>query len=177
MAKLVKCKTCQADISNTTKHCPSCGGKVKKPFYTRWWFYVIVVFFIFALIGSGGDKTSTETSSPDNPTVAEVKAVEVESEPKVDEVKKEKYEIVGELTEEKDSFAIYISGIIKNNAGKEISYAQITFNLFDKDGNQLGTAMANISNLAKDATWKFKAMGINTDDAVASYKLAEITGF
>jgi hypothetical protein len=55
---------------------------------------------------------------------------------------------------------------------------QISFNLYDKDGNQIGTAMDNINNLEPNGTWKFKAMGMDSDSNKAvKYKLAEISGF
>ncbi|MRT18405.1 zinc ribbon domain-containing protein, partial [Vitellibacter sp. q18] len=103
----------------------------------------------------GNDDGTNKTASVDKP----------------EEPKKEKYEIVGDITSETDSMATYIKGVIKNNSGHDISYAQVTFTLYDKDGNQLGTAMDNINDLKKDGTWKFKAMGMNTDGEIASYEL------
>ena len=32
-AKLIKCKSCGADIAANAKTCPQCGAKNKKPFY------------------------------------------------------------------------------------------------------------------------------------------------
>lgn len=49
--------------------------------------------------------------------------------------------------------------------------------MYDKDGNQIGTALDNINNLEKDRTWKFKAMGMGKSGEVDSYKLAEIVGY
>ena len=54
---------------------------------------------------------------------------------------------------------------------------QVTYNLYDKDGVQLGTALANINNLEANGTWKFKAIGTGEGSQVASYKLVEITGW
>ncbi|WP_330611298.1 FxLYD domain-containing protein [Clostridioides difficile] len=144
------------------------GLKTKKPFYKRGWFIVVVVFVLLYAIGtSGSDDTETDDGASQTASIDKPK----------EEVKKEKYEIVGEVTSETDSMATYIKGVIKNNSGHDISYAQVTFTLYDKDGNQLGTAMDNINDLKKDGTWKFKAMGMNTDGEIASYELSEITGF
>ena len=63
-----------------------------------------------------------------------------------------------------------------NNTGREKSYVQVTFNLYDANGNQIGTAMDNINNLAPGGTWKFKAIAL-TSESFASYKLAEISGW
>lgn len=164
MSKIIKCRTCGIDIASSAKTCPGCGAKNKKPIYTKWWVWAIAIVVIGAAIGGGEEASSGGTSA--NGTT-QVKANE----------KKEKFEIVGDVTEESDQFATYISGVVKNNSGKDCSYAQIQFTLYDKDGNQIGTALDNINNLEKDGTWKFKAMGIGENGEVASYKLAEITGF
>lgn len=73
--------------------------------------------------------------------------------------------------------AFYIEGTIKNNTNKNYSYVQVTFNTYDKDGAQLGTAIANINNLEANGVWKYKAMAMTSSDEIASYKLVEITGF
>ena len=69
-------------------------------------------------------------------------------------------------------------GTIKNNRNKKYSYAQVTFNLYDKNGAQLGSAIANINNLEPYGKWKYDAIGlISNPEEVASYKLGEIIGF
>lgn len=158
MAKIIKCKTCGADMASNAKSCPGCGAKNKKPFYTKFWFWVLVLF----VIGVAGNPSSS--SSSNDAVVSNNQTT-----------KKEKFEIVGDVTSESDQFATYISGVIKNNSGKDCSYVQITFNMYDADGNQVGTALDNINNLEKSGTWKFKAMSIEKE--ATSYKLAGITGF
>ncbi|MDR0839245.1 MAG: FxLYD domain-containing protein, partial [Oscillospiraceae bacterium] len=86
-----------------------------------------------------------------------------------------KFELIGEVTAEKDTFALYITGTLKNTTKKTYSYAQVTFNLYDADGNQIGTAFDNINNWEAGGTWKFKAMGMENE--AASYKLVEVTAF
>ena len=66
MAKLVKCRTCGADISSSAKICPQCGAKNKKPIYKRWWFWVIIIMVIIGAGGNGsnrGEDESVKTSS------------------------------------------------------------------------------------------------------------------
>ena len=161
MAKIVKCKTCGADMASNAKSCPGCGGKNKKQIYKKWWFWVLVIIIIGAVAGG----SESQSTSKDGGTQNEVAT------------KKEKFEIVGDITNESDMFAVYLSGVIKNNSGKDCTYVQVTFNLYDKDGNQIGTALDNINNLEKDGTWKFKAMGMGESGEVDSYKLAEIVGY
>lgn len=69
MSKIIKCKTCGADIASSAKACPSCGAKNKKPFYAKWWFWVLVILIIGAIAGGGESDSSSSTeqtiSTPD----------------------------------------------------------------------------------------------------------------
>ena len=88
----------------------------------------------------------------------------------------DKYSIDGEeLTG--DAYSCKISGVYTNKADKDLSYVQVSYNLFDADGNQIGTALANTNNLADGGTWKFEAFGSAAVDEVASYKIGDVTGF
>ena len=68
-----------------------------------------------------------------------------------------------------------ISGMLKNNPAQRPSYVQVSVNLYDEEGNQIGTAMDNINDLEAGGTWKFEA--VSWEEGGASYRLAEITGF
>ena len=68
-----------------------------------------------------------------------------------------------------------VVGKIKNQGKNAVSYAQITFIVYDAAGNQIGTALDNINNLEAGATWAFDA--VIFEDNVAKVKLGEITGF
>ena len=70
----------------------------------------------------------------------------------------------------------YVVGTIKNNnAAKTYGYVQVTINLYDKSGAQVGSTLANINNLEPGGVWKFKAPMLQQD--ATSYKIKEITGF
>lgn len=62
-AKLIKCKSCGADIAANAKACPQCGAKSKKPFYKKWWFWLIVVFVVIGSAGGDSDETPTPEES------------------------------------------------------------------------------------------------------------------
>ena len=168
MAKMIQCKSCSKEIASNAKSCPGCGAKNKKPFYLRGWFIALAIFVIIGAIGGAG---SDDTTTDGGTTGTGTEKVENTT------PKKEKFELTGEVDQETDQFATYLKGVIKNNSGKDCTYVQVTFNLYDADGNQIGTALDNINNLEKDGTWKFKAMGMDVDGEIASYKLAEITGY
>ena len=141
--------------------------------YKKWWVWVLL--FSLAVASSTvqdsvdyPSSTSTSTSTSTSQQSAEKYNVPV--------VTKSKYELIGTPTDTRDMFAIYINGTIRNNTSRTCSYLQVTFNLYDAAGNQVGTAFDNITNLEAGGTWRFKAMGIN-DDSITSYRLAEIEGY
>ena len=76
-----------------------------------------------------------------------------------------------------DDYTTTISGTFTNLTDSQLGYVSVSYNLFDADGNQLGTAYANTSNLDADGTWKFEAVGMYDQAKIASYKLADVTGF
>nr|WP_317286203.1 FxLYD domain-containing protein [uncultured Parolsenella sp.] len=76
-----------------------------------------------------------------------------------------------------DDYTTTISGTFTNLTDSQLGYVSVSYNLFDADGNQLGTAYANTSNLDAGGTWKFEAVGMYGQAKIASYKLADVTGF
>jgi hypothetical protein len=68
-----------------------------------------------------------------------------------------------------------IMGTVKNNGGNTYKYVQVTINLYDSSGAQVGSTLANINNLEPGGTWKFSAPILQKD--TTSYKVKEITGF
>lgn len=121
-------------------------GKVLK-----WIGIGFVIIIALAIIGSlGGDKDTTQPQKKPDLEVIESKF-------------------------EKDTFGGYIVGTVKNNTKKQYKYVQVEINLYDKDGNQVGSTMSNVNNLEPGATWKFKAPVF--EEKAASFKIKEVTGF
>ena len=58
----MKCKKCGNEVDKKAVICPGCGCKIKKPFYTKWWFFGILIILVIAVASSGND-SSTDTSS------------------------------------------------------------------------------------------------------------------
>ena len=68
-----------------------------------------------------------------------------------------------------------ITGVAKNTSGKSYSYASVEFSVYDATENNLGTAIANINNLASGDTWRFSATLLAFPDTKpATYKLADV---
>lgn len=75
MSKMIKCKTCGADIAHNAKSCPQCGAKNSKPFYKKWWVWGIALIVIIAFSSNSGNKsgnnntTNSSTTAADNPNI------------------------------------------------------------------------------------------------------------
>lgn len=130
--------------------------KQKKPIYKRKWFIAIVVIIVLGVIFSPKEEKAKVVDKPTSETSQEKGKEEAKPEEKV------AYEIT-DLKVDESGFAPKATGILKNNTDTDKSYIQITFAVKDKDGNKLGTAMANINNLKAGETWKFEAISLNTD--------------
>ena len=57
-----------------------------------------------------------------------------------------------------EEYSSYIVGVVQNNTEDSFTYAEIRFFLYDKNNNQIGTALANIAGLEAKGKWKFKAL-------------------
>ncbi len=61
------CSKCGFQYSKKIKKCPRCNKKYKQPFYNKWWFWLFVVFLIFAFYPHSENilekQTLLETSS------------------------------------------------------------------------------------------------------------------
>lgn len=161
MAKLVKCKDCGKEVSESAKVCPGCGSKIKKPIYKKVWFWIIIVFVIIGF-ASGETKESNKSSSKNDKTPTN---------------KKENLVLEEGHTGAPDEYGIayYIEGYIKNNSDKEYSYVQVEFTTYDAEGNTLGSCLDNNSGLDADGRWKFKALCSGKAEQIASYKFKKIT--
>ena len=87
------------------------------------------------------------------------------------------YEL-SEVNASGDQFARYITGVVKNNTGKDLSYVQILIPIYDNSGNKISDAIDNINNLKANSTWKFKAMSAGNDEKWSySPHSADIVGY
>ncbi len=155
------CKECGAEISSSAKECPKCGKKQKHTGVRVLIALIIIIIGIGAIAGGSSNQNTTTGGSSTTQ-------------------KQEKFTLQEGHTGSSDQYGMSytIEGSIKNNTNKQYSYVQVTFNLYDTDGAQIGTALANINNLEANGLWKFKAIGsLGNGKSVATYKLMEITGW
>lgn len=161
------CEECGEKILRGDRRCAKCGKRVKSDSIV---IKIIIAIVVIAAIGGIGYAiyyfTTLNSINNAAKTISDV----------VENISKDKFSLESsELV--KGEFGLQsIEGTIKNNTNDTYSYVQVVFNLFDEDGNQMGTAMANINYLQANGTWKYKATALTTDD-FARYELAEITGW
>lgn len=69
-----------------------------------------------------------------------------------------------------------ICGTILNNSDRNLSYAEVSVNLYDASGATIGSNLDNINDLEAGKKWKFE-ITITTDRPVANYKISGISGY
>lgn len=157
-----KCKYCQSEIDLKAKICPNCRKKQGMP---KWISILLIIIGIILIATAGSDES---TGSENNNSGSNNNSGNIEQ--------KEKFSYT--ITDEyNNTWSHYIEGTVTNNRDKNYSYVQIEFICYDKDGNNLGTAMDNTNNLLGGQTWKFKAMGLFTDATADRCDFHEITGW
>ena len=160
--------------------------------FKKWWFWVIVILVLsnikFAMLfameameendyketnietisaESGNTETNIETISAESKNT-ESKNAESENANLIND----RFELInGEL----NVLNGVIIGSLKNTTSVTYDCGIVTFNLYDADGAQIGTALDTIYNWEPGGVWKFKAPISNQD--VASYKLVKVEAF
>lgn len=62
----MKCKKCGQEVDKKAIVCTGCGCKIKKPIYTRWWLWLIVIIAVVVISASQGTETTVnDTNAPD----------------------------------------------------------------------------------------------------------------
>ena len=79
---------------------------------------------------------------------------------------------------DKSGYAYYVEGTCVNNSSSDYDYLQVEYICYDKDGNNLGTALDNTNNLLGNQSWKFKAMFLGSEGKkVKNCDYHEVTGW
>lgn len=128
------------------------------------------IMAIVLTLGSQALYGAAIDSAIDNVTPEQITATDV-SDAKSEDAPELVEEILVEPTTEYDSY--YIEGKISNTTDKDIVYLDITYTLFDADGNKIDTTSDYcFDGLKAGETWAFSAMVLDKD--FASYKLDNI---
>ena len=137
---------------------------------------LVVVLGIIASCGPKEDSDAIPESARDYAEELMQREIEAANRPPVEEPEEvdEDLELLNSEGSQKD-FTTEITGRIKNNTARRYNYTQVTFQVYDDAGNQVGSAMANVNGLEPGAIWKFKAQYFGQDGS--KFKLDKITGF
>lgn len=131
---------------------------------------VVVVLVALGAFGSlsGGGKGSDSSTSDGAAKTEQAEEKKQEQEP---------YTISDETLDTSNPYGVKITGTLVNNTDEDKSYLQIEYNLYDADGAQIGTALANINNLKAGGTWKFEAASMEKSEDVANWERVDVSGF
>lgn len=134
------------------------------------WLIVLVVIVGLIWIAASQDTTTPTKTPTTNTTTSKTSTAS-----KTTTSSKKGLELVESSSERNEYGNLFITGTIKNHSNKTYIYVQVTFNLYDDSGAQVGTTMANTNNLEAGGTWKFKALV--SEDNATKYKFTGIDAF
>jgi len=167
MSNLIKCKDCGKDVSKNANSCPNCGAKVPKPNILM--AVIIGLFGLFLICGIVSNATKSISSSSTTSSAQSVLETIAAN-------NSSNLELLPGYNATRGEYGnVEIVGKVKNNGSKEFSYVQVTFNLYDASGAQIGSAMANVNNLEPQGIWKFSAACL--EDNFKTFKFKDITGY
>ncbi len=150
--------------------------KRKKPWFRRWWVWLLAIILIFAIgnaLGKGGSTDSTPAANAPSASTKPAAPAKPADKPK------EKLTLDdGWKVDKSNPYAVYVTGYVTNNTDEAISnYVQITFDTLDAKGANLGTCLANTNTIDANGKWKFKAICMDASKEVSKVRFKEITGF
>ena len=150
--KLKVCKACGQEIASNSKACPSCGAKNKKPFFKKWWFWLLILFIFIGSVSPGdnednGDNTTTNHSTSSIP--AEDQSISEEPAEETPDI---------ELSTD---FERSVYEVVKNASGKLTSIETIESDTTDEtsvvasilcenDENVVNAILSEISTIVKN---------------------------
>lgn len=176
------CKHCRSEIDAAATTCPVCH---KQQGLTKGQRNILlflgIPFILFLIMSWGSEDSIKDEKNTVGGDVVATKDYSGEVKDILNEIEgTEDLSIVGEVEFIREKYSTYFTGIVKNNTDDDMRYAQIEFSLYDKDGNLLGSAWDNISNLKAGGTWKFKAssyLSSELEKTIDTWELVEIEGY
>ncbi len=71
--------------------------------------------------------------------------------------------------------SLYVVGAIRNISDRDYSYVQVEVNLYNAQGEQVGSTLDNVLNLAAGTVWRFEALV--TAPNASKFEVVGITGY
>lgn len=158
-----KCKHCAMMIPKAAKICPHCRKKQGWTMPAKIVMGLIIFSAFIPLLGrKADDPPINKPISPQTVSPATQQPVAPRQQGLV---------LLESNWEMSEHNMRYIYGTVKNDSSKRYKYAQISFNLYDADNAQIGSAWTNINNLEPNGIWKFRAVVM--EKRATSYKYAD----
>ena len=162
--------------------------KPRKPWFKRFWVWAVAIIVIIgasqAFNGNGSSTTAsdqqdaqalTQSSGKAATTAAKAKAPASTTQAKPTERLTLDQ---GWKIDKSNPFGVYVRGYVSNNSDKPLTnYAQITFDVLDKSGANLGSCLANTNSIDAHGKWKFEAICDGDSADVAKVRFKDISGF
>lgn len=124
-----------------------------------------------ALAGcSSGEETEYESGNGNGDTDSEENGDEDDS-PDEDKLVIREHELVIE-DEGEPLESVTVEGIVENNSDEQASYVEVSVRVFDADGNQLDSYIANTTDLDGGSTWAFEVMIFEDSEDIDDYDIA-----
>lgn len=176
------CKECGQEVTKGAVICPSCGCKIRKPLYKKWWFWVIIGIVVLAIGGSVGSENENGT---DNPSQAQAGASATQSKAKAS---------TEEASYEKIDLNVMLDDLENNALKAEKTYQdkkiEITGKIanFDSDGSYITiepvdgeftwtTVMCYIKNKAQEEFLLSKSKGDTVTIKGKIKSIGEVLGY
>jgi len=147
------CPRCGAQVSDAQKSCDNCGFAPPGSVFAKKGVLVLSVVIGLAITLSfiGFFEWPGGTSTTKAPPAPKIEPARLEPAQCLDFVSPPQ----GEVNE----YSTRISGVIKNNCGRDFRFVQVSFKLYDSSGSAVGIAFTNLAGLAGGDAWKFQAQG------------------
>ena len=147
------CPHCGAQLSDPEKCCDNCSLAPARSFLVKKGVLALTVIaglgitlaFIRLFEWPGGTSTTKAPPAP------QIEPARLEPAQCLDFVSPPQ----GEVNE----YSTRISGVIKNNCGRDFRFVQVSFKLYDSSGSAVGIAFTNMAGLAGGEAWRFQAQG------------------
>lgn len=154
---------------------PPVPTKPKKPWFKKWWVWVLIVILLIGVGSAMGGKGSSDTAKPAGSQSAAAKPAETKAPAKP----KDRLTLDdGWKIDKSDGFAVYVNGYVSNNTDKPVNgYVQVTFSAVDAHGANVGDCLANANTIDANGKWKFKAICTGEAKEIETVRFKELTGF
>ena len=152
---LVTCPECKKEMSSDADACPNCGKKQRRTGCLTQIIAVCMGLFMFSCaIAMFKHPPAGTNSTP---------------------VQEEALVLMPGWKFAREDYHSTITGTVQNKSNRSYSYVSIQFNLYDENGAQVGSTMANVNNLEPHGKWKFKALVL--ENTAESVKLKDLSGY